>query len=252
MESNRTLKFISNISKNKPNSITNKSTICPFCDKNNLTDIIDIKGQFIFVKNKYNTLEDTLQTVLIESDNCDSNISLYTKEHMRSLINFGVKKWMNMDKTGEFKSVIFYKNHGIYSGGSIKHPHMQIIGLKYIDYTEYLRDEFFEGITIEKGDSWLINISTKPKANFTEFNIIIDNISNLNIMADNIQIIVRYILNDFQPKCNSFNIFFYNWKNKILCKITPRFITSPLFIGFSISQVSDQINRIVNEVQRLY
>lgn len=59
-----------------------------------------------------------------------ARITPYTKEHMRSLINFGVKKWMYMDKTGEFKSVIFYKNHGIYSGGSIKHPHMQIVGLK--------------------------------------------------------------------------------------------------------------------------
>ncbi|MBU3160030.1 DUF4931 domain-containing protein [Clostridium frigoris] len=252
MSSNRYLKFLANISKDKPNSIKNKKTPCPFCNREGLTGIIDEEGPFILVKNKFPTLENTLMTVLIETSSCDVDIAMYDKEYMRNLLKFGVRHWIDMDKSGDFKSVIFYKNHGPYSGGTINHAHMQIVGLKTIDYKESLRDEYFEGIVINELDGCVLNISTKPKVDFTEFNIIINNINKLDIMADNIQKIVRYILNDFYVKCSSFNLFFYDWKGKIICKVIPRFITSPLFIGFSISQITNQTDKIVRQVQQLY
>jgi len=252
MSSNRHLKFLFNISKNKPNSIKDKKTPCPFCNKEGLTGIIDEEGPFILVKNKYPTLENTLQTVLIETSSCDVDITMYDNKYMRKLLKFGVNHWLNMEKSGDFKSVMFYKNHGPYSGGTINHSHMQIVGLKSINYKKLLKDEYFEGIIINESDGCVLNLSTKPKMDFTEFNIIINNINNLDKMADNIQKVVSYILNDFYVKCNSFNLFFYDWKDSIICKVIPRFITSPLFIGFSISQITNQTDEIVSRIQQLY
>lgn len=250
MSSSRHLKFLFNISKNKPNSIRNKKTPCPFCNREGLRDIIDEEGPFILLKNKYPTLKDTLQTVLIETNSCDVDITMYDKQYMRNLLKFGVRHWLDMEKSGDFESVIFYKNHGPYSGGTINHSHMQIVGLKSIDYKEYLKDEYFEGIVINESDGCVLNLSTKPKIDFTEFNIIINNINKLDIMADNIQKVVCYILEDFYVKCSSFNLFFYEWKGNIICKVIPRFITSPLFIGFSISQITNQTDEIVSQMKQ--
>ncbi|MBU3110048.1 DUF4931 domain-containing protein [Clostridium lacusfryxellense] len=252
MSSNRHLKFSFNIGKTKPNSIRNKKTPCPFCNREALTDIIDEDGQFILVKNKYPTLEDTHMTVLIETSSCDVDIRMYDKEYMRSLLRFGVRHWLDMEKSGDYKSVIFYKNHGPYSGGTINHAHMQIVGLKSIDYKEFLKDEFFEGIVINDSDGCVLNVSTKPKVDFTEFNIIINDINNLDIMADNIQKVASYILKDFYVKCDSFNLFFYEWKGSIICKVIPRLITSPLFIGFNISQVTSEKDEMVSQIKQLY
>ena len=45
----------------------------------------------------------------------------------------------------EFKSVLHFKNHGPMSGGSIRHPHSQIIGLRDYDYREDVMSQHFEG-----------------------------------------------------------------------------------------------------------
>ena len=62
-------------------------------------------------KNKFPTLKDTFQTVLIETDNCEDHIATYTEEHMKSLIRFSIKHWLDLQKNEEFTSVILYKNH---------------------------------------------------------------------------------------------------------------------------------------------
>ena len=91
IENNTHLQFLFNIGEKKPNSIDNNSTICPFCDTKNLTDILDRDGTIILLKNKYPTLDNTFQTVIIETNNCDDDMSTYSKEYMRKLIQFGMK-----------------------------------------------------------------------------------------------------------------------------------------------------------------
>lgn len=244
--------FDSDIGSQKPESIINTAASCPFCDREKLEGIIERRGKMMLIKNKYPVLKDAFQTVLVETDDCSSELSLYDSEHLHNLINFGIEKWQEMKESGNFTSVLFYKNHGPLSGGTIRHPHMQIVGLKHIDYQERVREEYFTGILIHKKNSVELNLSTKPKVGFFEFNVILTDLRDINDMADHIQIVAHYALNYFNKKCNSYNIFFYQYNEKIIAKVMPRFVTSPIFIGYSIPHVSNRMNDIVCEMKKIY
>jgi len=244
--------FDTEIGSQKPESIINTEAVCPFCDRTKLSGIIEQRGSIILVKNKYPVLKEAFQTVLIETEECFSELSLYSKEHLHAVIRFGVEKWLEMSNSGEYASVIYYKNHGPFSGGTIRHPHMQIVGLKCIDYQEKLKCEYFEGIVIHQSPGVELNISLKPKVGFFEFNVILRDRDKIDIMADYIQMLAHYVLNYFHRKCSSYNLFFYQVGETIIVKVVPRFITSPLFIGYSIPHVSSRTNDVVKEVQRRY
>lgn len=249
---NRLLQFKMDIGVKKPENIKNKTDICPFCDRENLSNILDTFDSIIYLKNKYPTLEDTLQTVIIETDDCNGDISKYSTLHLYNLLHFGLKKWEEMANSNEFKSVIFYKNHGPLSGGTLKHPHMQIVGLKNIDSNEKINDDYFEGIHIASVEGAELNLSTHPIMGFREFNIIIDNINYVSAMANYMQIVTHYLLNHFYKGLDSYNLFFYKRKGKIICKIIPRFVVSPLFIGYSIAQVSNQLEVHRDQILSIY
>lgn len=249
---NDVLQFKMDIGVKKPDSIKNKEVKCPFCDRENLTDIIDTSGSIIYLKNKFPTLEDTFQTVIIESDDCEGDPSNYSLTHLTELLTFAIDKWDEMESTGEFKSVILYKNHGPLSGGTLSHPHMQIVGLKNIDYNKKVTDVYFEGITISSDNGYELNISTHPIMGFREFNILIDDQKYVPQMAVYLQTVTHYLLNHFYKGLKSYNLFFYKWKGKIICKIIPRFVVSPLFIGYSISQVSNQLEVHKDQILSLY
>lgn len=248
MKVNPHLSFLSDIGREKF-IYQGSEYLCPFCHREKLSEILDEDDSILLVKNKFPTLANTFQAVLIETNDCAANMSTYDITHMRKLITFGINHWLTMEKSGDYKSVVFYKNHGPLSGGSINHSHMQIVGLKDIDYKLNITDDIFDGIEIYKEENCLLNISTKPNACLTEFNIITPP-RNDNFMADNIQNIVKYILNYI--KCSSFNLFFYQWKTSIICKIVPRYVTSPFLVGFSIPQTSNRLNTIAEEIQRTY
>ncbi|MEH7216715.1 DUF4931 domain-containing protein [Bacillus toyonensis] len=238
------LYFFNDIGKQKPESIRNKNIACPFCDTENLTDILQTEGTIIWLKNKFPTLKDTFQTVLIETDNCEDHIATYTGEHMRTLIRFSVKQWLELEQSNKFTSVILYKNHGPFSGGSLHHAHMQIIGMKYVNYLENITHEHFQGVIVQKNDLIELNISDRPIIGFTEFNIIIENVQYIDTMAGYIQQTVRYILTDFHKGGSSYNLFFYHLNGKIICKVVPRFVVSPLYVGYKIPQVYTKLDYV--------
>jgi galactose-1-phosphate uridylyltransferase len=244
--------FDLDIAAQKPVNIVNPGIKCPFCDREHLENILDAQGEILLVKNKYPVLKNTMQTVLIETLACTPEFSEYPQEHLHNVISFGIKKWLEFEATGKFASVLFYKNHGPFSGGTIAHPHMQIIGLNDVDYRRNVLKEHFEGITIDKLPGVEFNIATKPRAGFNEFNIILDNLDNINQMADYIQIAAHYSLNHYHKNCRSYNIFFYQLNKQIMVKVVPRFMTSPLFIGFSIPQVCDKVEQISRDIQEKY
>jgi galactose-1-phosphate uridylyltransferase len=254
MEKEKYLVFLNDINKDKPNEFQ-KINIkeCPFCNRDRLTDIIDEKGPFMLLKNKYPTIKDTYQLVIIETYKCNTDMGQYSAEYMEDLIRFSVKHWLSIEESGKFKSVIFYKNHGPKSGGSLKHPHMQIVGLNDIDYKSKIKDEYFEGMQIHKSDNCLVNLSHRPFNGFTEFNIIIsDKLHALSELSLNLKKVVDYLLNNYFVKCDSFNIFFYHLKEKIICKVMPRFTSSPLLLGYGIKQISSSEREIVDTIKSIY
>lgn len=244
-------KYLHFLSKKVREKYTYQNTInkCPFCDVDALQDIINRDGNIILLKNKFTTLKDTFQTVIIETDNCNSDITSYTEAHMKKLISFAIDNWVNIEKTKEYKSVILYKNHGELSGGSIKHAHMQIVGLKEIDYNENINKSSFEGTIIYENMGNVVNLSKTPNINPVEFNII-SKTRNDEFLAKNIQNVVSYIINHM--KCSSYNLFFYKRDESIICKIVPRYVTSPFYIGYLIPSVSDRSTTIVDEIKKLF
>ncbi|VBB07051.1 Hypothetical protein LUCI_2295 [Lucifera butyrica] len=246
------LSFDSILGGTKPITVINSGDICPFCHRDQLEGILAEEGPILFLVNKYPVLQDTYQTVLIETYDCDAELSTYSREHLHKVIRFGVEKWQEMMQSGQFASVLFYKNHGPYSGGTIRHPHMQIVGLKNIDYTPNISRQSLHGEIIDCDTGVELNLTREPQVGFYEFNVRLENLQYIDRMADYIQIVTHYLLHYFNKHCKSYNLFFYQIDGIITVKIMPRFITSPLFIGYGIPQVSCQARQVVKEIQKIY
>lgn len=236
----------------KPENIINTDAKCPFCDRAGLTGIIDQSHELLLIKNKYHVLQDSDQTVLIETEKCDSDISEYSKEHLYRLMHFGVKHWLAMIESKKYKTVLFFKNHGPLSGGTIRHPHMQIVGLKSADDRAMYDPRDFIGLPIDSKNGVEFNLSTYPRVGFSEFNIVTADNTKLEQMADYLQIAIRYLLGHFKNRCQSYNLFFYYVDGLIRIKILPRFATSPLYIGYNIHLVPNNLEQVVHSVQALY
>ncbi|AQX55437.1 DUF4931 domain-containing protein [Priestia flexa] len=246
--------FNSAIGSQKPETIVNRQNPCPFCDVDSLTGIIEKEDSIIWLENKYPVLQNAYQTVIIETDQCQSELSEYPKEHLYKLFSFVTTRWLQMIESKKYESVLFFKNHGPMSGGSLRHPHMQIIGLKTFDTSSNITDAHFEGISIQQNKDVEFNLSTKPRMGFFEFNIVTSNIEEHNKeVADYIQAATHYLLNHFHRSCTSYNLFFYQLDDgRSACKVIPRFATSPLFVGYGIPQVSNKIEEIAKQVHSLY
>lgn len=252
MSGHKHLLFDSNIGEQKMKSFYEGQGSCPFCNYAEQDCIIEQRGQVLLVKNKYPVLQESCQTVLIETPDCSQELSGYSKEHLYNVIRFGMEKWLEMMASGRYKSVIFFKNHGPFSGGTIAHPHMQIIGLKDIDGQQNIREEYFEGILIDRKGSTELNLSIKPKMGFYEFNIILKDLADIDLMADYIQVTTHYLLHHFNKRCNSYNLFFYKLDSRILVKAIPRFVTSPLYIGYALPQITNRLEAIAAEFRNRY
>lgn len=233
------LRFNYAIAKDKPNN----KDICPFCAVDKLEKIIDKKDSFIWLDNKFNTIEDTYQTLVIESDEHFGDTSNYNVDYNRKLFRYVVEKWFELSKDKSFKSVTLFKNFGTLSGGSLRHPHFQIVGMKNLDAYENIRYKHFEGevVVSENNNSAEINISKYPIMGFTEFNIIVSGINKIDFLADAVRNVLIYVLSDFiDGKCESYNLFFYFIDGKLICKVSPRFVVSAYYVGYRIPQTNSQ------------
>lgn len=246
------VRFNTDVGKNKPENMRNKNNACPFCDVEHLTNIIDVDEDIIFLKNKYIVVENSEQFVLIEGKECKIDMPGYSKNHMRRVIKMGVKHWKNLLDSGKFEEVLFFKNFGPMSGGTIRHPHMQIVAFPKLK-SELLFDiEELRGLVIAQENDVELNISNCPRVGFGELNVIADDCKSLDTFADFLQIGVHYIMNFFRKNLDSYNIFFYHRDKKIYAKIMPRVVTSPYFVGYNIHFLPRNIYRIAEEVKTFY
>lgn len=235
---NKPLVFNPKVAKEKPNN----NSVCPFCNTDTLTNVLATDGNIIWLDNKYPTIEDTYQTVIIESSDHNGDISSYTYEHNRKLFRFSISHWLETIASEKFETVILFKNFGPLSGGSLRHPHMQIVDLNHTDAYKNVIQGNFLGLKIldETFENAEINISLDPIMGYSEFNIIISDSSQIDFLADGVKEVTNYLLGRyFDGRCTSYNLFFYLISGKYICKVVPRFIASPFFVGYKLSQISN-------------
>ena len=69
-------------------------------------------------------------------------------------MRFALGCWQQMIDSQQYRSVLMYKNKGPLSGGSLVHPHMQIVGLEQEDGYAALTSANFEGVNVwQQGES---------------------------------------------------------------------------------------------------
>ena len=129
MSNEEPLIFHLQVARKKPENIRHPKGYCPFCDRKNLTNILDKDGDCIWLVNKFRTLQDTMQTIIIESKDHLGDQSNYSQLENRKIIKYVLECWQKMINQNKYKSVLLYKNFGQRSGGSLRHPHFQIVGL---------------------------------------------------------------------------------------------------------------------------
>ncbi len=153
--------------------------------------------------------------------------------------------------SNQYASVIMYKNFGPMSGGSLRHPHFQIVGLNDYDVYQNVSLTNFTGVDVSKNSQRTITLSTHPIIGFVEINIAIDGVAQIDSLADAAQTIIKYLLNDYMGgRVTSYNLFFYEMAGHFYCKIVPRYATSPYFVGYKIAQVQD-MQRLVEIAQEI-
>ncbi|WEV71012.1 DUF4931 domain-containing protein [Lactobacillus sp. ESL0785] len=251
---NEPLVFELSVAKGKPHSYrkTDLKPSCPFCAPDKLTNIYQKRGAMIWLRNKFPTLRDTKQTVLIESDNHYGDLANYTVSYNRTLLRFALACFRRMQTSGDFRSVLWYKNYGPNSGGSLMHPHMQIVGLNQIDGYQNITAQNFTGITVFNQKVVEVNIATFPVQGYEEININLLELTAIDLWADWIRSGVRYLLNVmFNGHCDSYNLFFYPRQDGGICaKLIARIAAPAYFVGYKLSQVNDE-KTLQDEATRL-
>lgn len=238
---NTPITFNISIGTKKPHS--GKQDHCPFCDTEHLTNILEKKADMIWLMNKFPVFEGTWPTVLIETAEHDSDLSKYSPEKLHQVIEFGMTHWLDLEKKGCFKSVIYFRNFGPGSGGSQRHPHSQIVGLNTYDYRDNLTDENFLGTIFHEDADCFCSTSSYPISGMGEFNVTLKKDGCVKGFANALQKIAQFILKDFPLPCSSYNIFFYHLNKHIHAKVFPRYAASPLYMGYRITHVMDEANR---------
>lgn len=231
------LVFDTNIAKGKPENIRHPHNDCPFCEPANLTEVLAQSDDRIWLMNKFPTLQATWQTIVIETSDHLGDIATYSRAQNRAIFAFALKHWRATIASGKFESVLLYKNFGPHSGGSLRHPHMQIVGLTDIDGYANVTPANLTGYPIVTTRDLSVTASDQPIMGFVEFNVSAA-WNAVDQLADAVQKVVQYTLNDyFNGRCDSYNLFFYPAKDRVVCKIEPLFNVSPYYIGYRLSQV---------------
>ncbi|MCL1848749.1 MAG: DUF4931 domain-containing protein [Clostridiales bacterium] len=266
------LTYQASIGKDKPITLgaQHGHAVCPFCDRSQLPPVLKQDGDVLLVPNKYPILKGSSPYVLIETSECESELSLYPIDRLVRVLRMGVSHWLDMAASGEYRSVIFIKNHGPFSGGSLRHPHMQIIGFQDVDCYTHVRRDALHGPVIHQAHGVELNVSDRPQVGFVEFNTILSGGAGLIHAGDNemgadapeafsyfcllIQKAVQYLLQYFHNgSIDSYNLFFYAFDGDLYCKAMPRTATTPIFVGYTIPQVTDSLDEIMEDFrERLF
>ena len=127
------------------------------------------------------------------------------------------------------------------SGGSIRHPHSQIIGLEDYDYHEDITAQNTEGWLLHEDQDVRITLSTQPIIGFFEYNIRFKPDAPVRSVALRLQQVLRYVLRSIANYSQSYNYFVYNLEDGYdYIKVVARYVTTPLYVGYKIPQTCDE------------
>lgn len=224
---------------NKPMFHNQKKYICPFCDKQNVSETLINTNQFSsWIKNKYPLLlDDTYQTLIIETPNCEANILNYSKEELEKIFSFTFECYNQLKNNKKYNDVLLFKNHGILSGGSIPHAHIQLVGMfeNKVEYKKIINSTLGENVF--ENEEVKITISNFPISEFFEFNLILKNKNKTSSSVSFLQEIIRYSLSMLDSRFNDFNFAYYEINGLSFFKVVPRSYASPYLIMYDLKQV---------------
>lgn len=220
----------------KPETLFHKNA-CPFCNYHDTENIIKTRSDMIWTRNKYPTLLDSGQTVLIETADHEANMSNYAPEKQVEVFQFAWECWQEMKNSGKYRSVLVYKNQGPLSGGSIEHAHLQLVGLTKRDGYEYWTPETLQGMSVLEKGKLAVNLSKYPNVGLMEFNVLgadqtAETIREVALMTQNV---IQYLMS--QHHMYSYNLFFFDREDGLQVHIVPRFIVSPYLVGYDLAQL---------------
>lgn len=244
--------FDRRVNNKKPSTLRNKKIDCPFCDRSQLAGIIDEQEDIILTKNKYSTLENADMFVLIESNVCESDMHTYSLTKIEELLTYGLNKWQELEDSKKYKSVAYFKNKGLHSSGTIKHPHMQFIGFRDQDCMNSISLENLEGHDVIIDELVPFNLSTTPLTSFLEINLRIP--SDMKKFARTVSFLADYMEEIYWGDSACYNFFFYKIDNQRYLKIIPRYPTSAITIGYDICQIykPDQLAEYEQMIKQSY
>lgn len=241
------IRYKTQTKKHKPN-LYNQEVACPFCDRESLKlqdRIIKETSDYLIVGNKYPVMDDALQTVIIEHKQCEEHIGSYSLEYLTGLLEFSLDYYDELNESGEYQSVCWFKNYGSYSGGSVPHSHMQIIAFEHNDYLDQISEKDFVGEVVWSIDDILeVNISHRPRSEFYEFNFLLKRRDRLDVLANYLQKTVRFVLEDLNTEFRSYNLAFFVEENGLKVKLLPRKIVNLMPLVFGLHFVPDNIPEV--------
>ncbi|MDA1674662.1 MULTISPECIES: DUF4931 domain-containing protein [Bacillus cereus group] len=242
------------IAKSKPNTVTNNDTVCPFCDDTKPQIIesglmLEDRKKMFWAKNKFPLLEDTYQTLIVETNRCGESLATYTLEYATQLFKFIFECRDKLIQTGKYKEVIFFKNHGIHSDSSISHSHSQIIGLNKLSYDYQEIEDSIEGPTVYQNEKIRVTVSKIPRAEFYEFNVTWKKEDESYQYVEWVQTLIKYLSIFKGGKFNSYNLVFHETEAENIIKVIPRKPNSVYYIGFGIRQTPNDTEQIAKEIQ---
>ncbi len=219
----------------KPVTINKNGISCPFCDREQMEIIIEERGPYKWIVNKYQTLTDTDMTLIIETEKCGHDLGDYSDDYVKDLWKFTIEKYEEMKADPQYKSVILFKNYGFLSGGSLSHPHMQIIGFRSIDAKNKITKKNLTGYPVIESPI-RIDVSEEPVVNFVEYNFHFNQVE-IGSMTKLLQRFVKGQLKANEHREYGYNLFLYELNDQYVLKYTPRHPVSPYYIGYNIKQV---------------
>lgn len=238
--------------KKKPNTVLNKELQCPFCEDKVpevITDglMLDERETMYWAENKFPILKDTYQTLIVESKKCGEDLTTYSEDYAKELFTFIFSSREKLKRSGDFKEVLFFKNHGKFSGSTIAHSHSQIIGLKDITYNYSEIEDSVKGPVIFENEHVTVTVSDLPRAESYEFNITWAKDDYTQEYVRWIQTLVSYISS--VKNYDSYNLLFHETSDRNIMKVIPKRTNSIFYIGYGIKQVSNDLTQVAKEIR---